>query len=94
MFIYEYVLFQVQLKCVQTLRSIFSHSDMSVSTPYIHALAPRLVEYLYSDNAKNVSSEAELCVTFEAITTVESLISLAEPQNRKCLLCYITILGT
>lgn len=62
---------------------------MSVSTPYIHALAPRLVEYLYSDKAKHVSSEVELFVTFEAITTVESLISLAEPQNRKCLYCFM-----
>lgn len=68
---------------MQTLRSIFNHSDMSVSTPYIHALAPRLVEYLYAETTKKVTSEAELMVTLEAITTVESLIALAEPQNRK-----------
>lgn len=68
---------------MQTLRSIFNHSDMTVSTPYIHALAPRIVEYLYTDSAKTVTSEPELMVTLEAITTVESLISLAEPQNRK-----------
>lgn len=56
---------------------------MSVSTPYIHTLAPRIVEYLYSDAAKKVTTENELMLTLEAITTVESLISLAEPQNRK-----------
>lgn len=68
---------------MQTLRSIFNHSDLCVSTPYIHALAPRIVEYLYTDSTKKVTTESELMVTLEAITTVESLISLAEPQNRK-----------
>lgn len=58
---------------------------MAVSTPYIHALAPRLVEYLYSEEAKNVASENELCLTLEIISTTEFLISLAKPQNRKLL---------
>lgn len=71
------------MKCVQTLRSVFAHSDRSVATPYIHALAPRLVESLYSDAAKLVLSEAELSVTSETITTVESLITLADPKHRK-----------
>lgn len=56
---------------------------MAVSTPYIHALAPRIVEYLYTNSSNNITSEVELLVTLEAITTVESLISLTEPQNRK-----------
>lgn len=72
----------VRLKCVQTLRSIFVHAYRSVATPYIHALAPKLIEFLYSDSASNVFSEAELSVTIEIIGTVEALIGLAEPQNR------------
>lgn len=74
---------QIRLKCIQTLRSIFSHSDRTVATPYIHTLAPRLVEFLYTDNARNVLCDGELSVTLETIITVESLITLAEPQNRK-----------
>lgn len=67
---------------MQTLKSIFAHQDKLVATPYIHTLAPRLVEFLYSDNAKKILSDGELAVTLETIITVESLITLAEPQNR------------
>lgn len=73
----------MRLKCVQTLKSLFAHPDRTVATPYIHTLAPRLVEFLYSDSARNIFSDGELVVTLETIVTVESLIELAEPQNRK-----------
>ncbi|XP_044766090.1 HEAT repeat-containing protein 5B isoform X1 [Coccinella septempunctata] len=72
----------VRLKCVQTLKSLFAHPDKSIATAYIHSLAPRLVEFLYTDNARKIYSDGELLVTLETIGCVESLISLAEPQNR------------
>ncbi|XP_012280989.1 HEAT repeat-containing protein 5B isoform X2 [Orussus abietinus] len=72
----------VKLKCVQTLKTIFMHRERTISTPYIHALAPRLVEYLYSDKSKQVNNETELTVTLECISAVEGLISLAEPATR------------
>ncbi|XP_018322639.1 HEAT repeat-containing protein 5B isoform X2 [Agrilus planipennis] len=72
----------VRLKCVQTLKSIFNHSDRAVATPYIHALAGRLVEFLYTDAAKTVTSNDELTLTLEIVTAVETLIALVEPQNR------------
>lgn len=75
----------VKLKCIQTMRSIFVNAELSVATPYIHALAPRVIEGLCSDAARAPKSEAELAVTLESVTTVETLIALAEPQNRKCL---------
>lgn len=68
---------------MQTLKQLFAHPDRTVATPYIHTLAPRLVEFLYSDAARNIFSDGELFVTLETIVTVESLIELAEPQNRK-----------
>lgn len=68
---------------MQTLKSIFSHSERAVATPYIHALAPRLVEYLYATSAQNIANEGELALTGETIATVEMLITLAEPQHRK-----------
>lgn len=59
------------------------HPERIVSTPYIHALAPRLVEYLYSEQSKQVSNETQLTLTLESIATIEALISLAEPANRE-----------
>ena len=59
------------------------HPERSVSTPYIHALAPRIVEFLYSDQSKQVTNDSELSFTLECITTIEGLIALAEPTNRK-----------
>ncbi|CAG2183209.1 unnamed protein product, partial [Oppiella nova] len=38
------VRFEVQLKCIQTIRAIFEHSNSKVSVPYIHILAPRMIE--------------------------------------------------
>lgn len=73
----------VKLKCIETTRSIFTKADLKTATPYIHALAPRIIESLYSESSKTPTSELELQVTLESIVTVEQLIDLAEPQNRK-----------
>lgn len=73
----------VKVKCIQTMRSIFLSTDLKVATPYIHALAPRVIEGLYTEKAKNPTTELELAMILESVTTVETLISLAEPQNRK-----------
>lgn len=82
----------IKLKCIQTTRTIFVNADLKVATPYIHALAPRIIETLYSPNAKYPKTELELNVVLESITTVEALISLAEPQNSKCNLFIIVYL--
>lgn len=76
------------MKCIKTLKSLFSHPEKSVATPYIHSLAPQLVEFLYSEKAKKLSSNEDFRITVEAINAVESLIALAEPHNSK----YIKIL--
>nr|CAD7398135.1 unnamed protein product [Timema poppensis] len=72
----------VKLKCVQTVRTIFAHSDRNVATPYIHALAPRIIEFLYTDASRLPVSDAQLSLTLESIHTVETLITLAEPKHR------------
>lgn len=74
----------VKLKCIQTIRSIFARADLKISTPYIHTLAPRIIEVLYVETASQPRSELELQILLESILTVETLIELAEPQNRKC----------
>ncbi len=77
----------VKVKCIQTIRSIYLGTDLKVATPYIHALAPRIIEGLYTEKAKHPTNDLELAIILESITTVESLISLAEPQNRKSKIC-------
>ncbi|XP_031626262.1 HEAT repeat-containing protein 5B isoform X2 [Contarinia nasturtii] len=79
----------VKLKCIQTTRSIFVNADLKVSTPYIHALAPRIIEGLCATNAKNPKNDIELNIILESIITIEALISLAEPQNRIQLLTLL-----
>lgn len=73
----------VKLKCIETTRSIFTKADIKTATPYIHSLAPRIIESLYAESSKMPTSELELQVTLESIVTVEQLIDLAEPQHRK-----------
>lgn len=73
----------VRLKCVQTIKSIFVNAELKVATPYIHALAPRIIENLFADNTRTPRDEIELALILESITTVDTLITLAEPQNRK-----------
>lgn len=75
----------VRLKCIQTIKSIFVNAELKVATPYIHALAPRIIENLFADNTKNPKDEIELALILESIITVDSLITLAEPNNRKYL---------
>ncbi|KAH8419160.1 hypothetical protein KR222_006942, partial [Zaprionus bogoriensis] len=71
----------VKLKCIETTRSIFTKADIKTATPYIHALAPRIIESLYAESSKLPTTELELQVTLESIVTVEQLIELAEPQH-------------
>lgn len=59
------------------------HPEKKISTPYIHALAPRIVEYLYTEKSQQMTSDAELSFTLECIATVENLISLVEPSDSK-----------
>ncbi|XP_017090386.2 HEAT repeat-containing protein 5B isoform X4 [Drosophila bipectinata] len=71
----------VKLRCIETTRSIFAQAELKTATPYIHALAPRIIESLYAESSKAPSNELELQVTLESIVTVEQLIDLAEPQH-------------
>lgn len=81
----------VKFKCIQTVRSIFSNADTKVATPYIHALAPKIVEGLCAPESKEPQNETELNILLESITTVEALITLTAPKNRK-LKFFITFL--
>lgn len=71
----------VRIQCVQTLESIFSHNEGEISTPFIHALAPRILEYLHEAHS-NVSSEAELQLITESLNAMELLIPRTLPEHR------------
>ncbi|XP_073980275.1 HEAT repeat-containing protein 5B isoform X3 [Rhodnius prolixus] len=76
---------QTRLKCVQTLRTIFGHTDMSVCTGYIHSLGPRLLDLLHSRPAKQPSSQTELSLTLECIAAAEVLVRQAGSTHRELL---------
>ena len=58
----------------KTLRSL---------TPFIHALAPKIVTSLCNPTARQVESQEQLLITAESINCVETLAGLTEPENCK-----------
>lgn len=78
------VLLQTQARCYQLLLSVFQHSCRSLSTPYIHSLAPVLVEKLKAVEHSRPSTPAELQAVQEGVKVLESLVAMGEEQNRKC----------
>ena len=73
---------QLRLKCIQTLISICQHPDLDVSTPYIHAVAPSVMQYLLQIQENKPSSDIELAIALEAIKLLESLVALTEESKR------------
>ncbi|KAM4824447.1 LOW QUALITY PROTEIN: vitrin-like [Urocitellus parryii] len=82
----------VQAKCYQLLLSVFQHSNRALSTPYIHSLAPIVVEKLKAVERNRPSSNNELLAVQEGIKVLETLVALGEKQNNKSdvtrRLCY------
>ncbi|CAI9730243.1 repeat-containing 5B-like isoform X2 [Octopus vulgaris] len=72
----------LQLKSIQTFISILQHTDRAVYTPFIHALAPKVTEYLYSITNEQPQSETELSLIFESIKMLETLLDLADDEKR------------
>lgn len=79
----------VRLKCLQTLRSLFAHPERSVATPYIHMLAPRVMENLYAEESKTPRSDVQLAIVLESIQIVDTLIALTETKNRVQMLALL-----
>uniref|UniRef100_A0A4W3GGK7 HEAT repeat-containing protein 5B n=1 Tax=Callorhinchus milii TaxID=7868 RepID=A0A4W3GGK7_CALMI len=79
----------VQAKCYQLLLSVFQHSNRALSTPYIHALAPLVVEKLKTVEKNKPENSAELQAVQEGIKVLETLVNLGEEQNRIQLLALL-----
>ncbi|XP_055983168.1 HEAT repeat-containing protein 5B [Sorex fumeus] len=79
----------VQAKCFQLLPSVFQHSNRALSTPYIHSLAPIVVEKLKAVERNRPASHTELLAVQEGIKVLETLVALGEEQNRVQLLALL-----
>ncbi|CAG2115777.1 unnamed protein product, partial [Medioppia subpectinata] len=87
----------VQLKCIQTIRAIFEQSLSEVSVPYIHILAPRMIELL-NNLVKNVKtndfvSQVECEIVLELFQTLEVLIEIAQNDKKaNILVIYLPLM--
>lgn len=79
----------VQAKCYQLLLSVFQHSNRALSTPYIHSLAPIVVEKLKAVERNRPASNTELLAVQEGIKVLETLVALGEEPNRVQLLALL-----
>uniref|UniRef100_A0A8D0K0N4 HEAT repeat-containing protein 5B n=1 Tax=Sus scrofa TaxID=9823 RepID=A0A8D0K0N4_PIG len=79
----------VQAKCYQLLLSVFQHSNRALSTPYIHTLAPIVVEKLKAVERNRPANNTELLAVQEGIKVLETLVTLGEEQNRVQLLALL-----
>ena len=77
------LLLQVQARCYQLLLSVFQQSSRAVSTPYIHALAPVVVEKLRAVERCRPASPAELQGVQEGVRALEGLVAMGDEQNRE-----------
>uniref|UniRef100_A0AAX7VGZ4 HEAT repeat-containing protein 5B n=1 Tax=Astatotilapia calliptera TaxID=8154 RepID=A0AAX7VGZ4_ASTCA len=76
-------------RCYQLLLSVFQHSSRALSTPYIHALAPLMVEKLKAVERSRPGTAAELQAVQEGIRVLENLVGMGEDQNRVQLLALL-----
>ncbi|XP_061083736.1 HEAT repeat-containing protein 5B isoform X2 [Conger conger] len=79
----------IQARCYQLLLSVFQHPSRALSTPYIHALAPLVVERLKGVERVRPQSPAELQAVQEGTRVLEGLVGLGEEHNRVQLLALL-----
>ncbi|KAB7498931.1 HEAT repeat-containing protein 5B [Armadillidium nasatum] len=72
---------EVCIKAVSTLEKVFNHSDAAVSTPYIHSLAPRILEQL-SDTNLTIEKEKDLQYFVECTKAIELLVPRTLDQHK------------
>lgn len=78
--------FQVQLKCVQTIRAIFQ-TNSKVSVPFIHMLAPRMIDVLNNSikqiKANQSVTQIDSQLILELFASLEVLIEMAQNDKSK-----------
>uniref|UniRef100_A0AAX7SCP1 HEAT repeat-containing protein 5B n=1 Tax=Astatotilapia calliptera TaxID=8154 RepID=A0AAX7SCP1_ASTCA len=89
----------LQKGCMDHFRNALNSSDpwsssvkrkiRALSTPYIHALAPLMVEKLKAVERSRPGTAAELQAVQEGIRVLENLVGMGEDQNRVQLLALL-----
>ncbi|GCB76591.1 hypothetical protein scyTo_0020491 [Scyliorhinus torazame] len=77
----------VLMHCYKLLQSLFP--NRAVSTPYIHSLTVLIVERLREVEKEKPSTCTELQAVQEGMKTLETLVSMADEQNRVHLVVLI-----
>ncbi|WAR19304.1 HTR5B-like protein [Mya arenaria] len=76
----------VRLKCIQLFTTLVSKIKPEDSMPYIHIMAPQIIEYLYRASSQKPNTEMERDLLLNCINTFEMLIGVAEESKRLTLL--------
>lgn len=74
---------QVRLKCCQLFSTLISHIKAEDAMPYIHVMAPKLIDYLYTCSSNRPSNELDKDLLLASINTFEMLIGIAEESKSK-----------
>ncbi|ODM96075.1 HEAT repeat-containing protein 5B [Orchesella cincta] len=74
---------QVRLKAVGLIAQVFEKADRSVSTCFIHALAPRILQFLYGEEAKNVGSKGMLEFILESLRAIQIQVQLVGSSAKR-----------
>lgn len=83
---------EIQLKCIEALTAILKHQDKMVPVPYIHLLAPRIIDQLNSAAATK-SSKLNTSLILSEIDCLARLVAFAEESRRITMVAlYIPVL--
>jgi len=70
------------MKSMNLVCDLFEKADRCVSTPFIHALAPRILRMLYSDDFKSLTSKSQLEFVLECIRAVQILVQIVDTSEK------------
>ena len=56
--------------------------DRSVSTHFIHALAPRILQMLYNEESINVQSKSQLEFILECVRVIQILVNIVDSSEK------------
>lgn len=79
----------VKLKCLQAVCTIIQCPHREISTPFIHAIGPKLVEHLQAITSRRPESLEEVALILEGIRTLEILVTLTDDMHKSQLLTLL-----
>ena len=75
---------EVQLKCLETVRKIFTHKDQCIAHSYIHSLAPGVISLLNNEidsSLLNQLTKAKYRLIINGLEIVRLLVELAKKSR-------------